>query len=856
MLQKNNNIKILILTCILLFNTNINWCFADNYSALNTKYLNFIKQAQNYEAKSNILKANKAYLIANKIFPKRFEGVFGLAKTYGWTHKDKEAQKYYNQILKDNSNNITVLDFYADYLKNSSKSDLAIEVYKKLLLKTKNNKYNAEIAEIYYRKADYKQAVNYYSKIIQTNQTDETTLKYGKCLFYSRDSKTAKEILESYLLKNNTDNDAKKTLTDIYLSLNEFNNASLLLSAMLKEKPDDIELKTKYAQSLMALNDFKQANLVLKDVISQNTNAENINLYADSCFGIGEFKDASGILQDAVLKYPENIDLKVKLAKSYEAQAKFDEMKPLISEIEQLQDKNVDIFDLLGNYYSYNKDFDKSISYYQKAYSLKNDEYTLFKTALNYSFKNDTVNAEKTYKLLLNSPEWSTKVQTQIGYLRLQQGKTNEAKSIFKDIIAKTNDNEAKIGLAKAYYSNEDYFKSIKTLQTAEQNNKTKLTLANNYAKLLNGSAALNALKNDNSTEAQSLKAKIHQDMQLKIEPIYQLGSRSGDINQHLNSNKYGFTASKSITPNHKVYGNFYIQPFSTKNNKAKSTIYSYSLGAQGKLGLKTNYLSEITLDDFSNKGQAVLGKAILDFKPTDNLKFKVGFSRDHVEDSMLSMSGLTPTAGPLANELVGRVIDNKFLFNASYKMPHQSYIYSGYNLGFKKGANSDANFYQEAMGGLGKILYSAPKGSLLDQAVAGYNIYYTGYNTNKLHYGGADLYFSPIGSDGGNIATTGGYFSPERLISNNISLKLKGSFKPLKLTYSNESYVGVQNIKYTGSDLTWGNTTNLIWNEEGRLGVKLGYTANFYGVAKQQYFSVQLLMRDMLRKNKCSERL
>lgn len=856
-------------------------CIASNYNDLNKTFLNNIKQAKLYESQGNIHKANEYYIKADKNLPNRFESSYGLAKTYGWLKKENLADFYYKNLLKKQPNNIQLEEQYAYFLRDKGSYYLAIKKFNELFIKTNQKKYKLNIAEVYFaqanyddvinllindnkkdlielklladsyfNKADYKNAQIYLKKYLLVDNSDEKLIKYAKSLFYSGNSTDAKKILES--IKPN--NEIYYILSDIYLSLGEFNKASIILEKLLEFKPNNVELNYKYANSLMASTQFEKANLVLSKLISlKKNNNEIITLYVDSCFALLKFKKASEVLTENVKIFPDDEILKVKLVKSLEAQGKIEEISPYIDDIEKISYNNTDVCNILGNYYTYKQDFNKALTYYQQTYKEKSaDEETIFKIAETYRFKNENKNAEQYYKNLLNSEIFGSQAKTKLAYIKLQEGKLDEAKNMFMDISQKKMSVDALKGLAEVYYAKEDYYESLDTLERIIAPTDNSLLLVKIYYKLLKGSTAIDSLKGNNSKEANELRTKIEIENSFKIEPIYKLEGRNGNLNQNLTSSGYGFTASKTVFPDKKVYTRFEITPYKAKNNSVKSTVTSYTLGSSGKVGLKTDYISEIQLDSFSNGGQIILGKAITNYRLSDNYKFNAGFIRSSVKETMLSAAGLIPSTGPFEDQLTGRVVDNKFIFNASAKLPYNSYLYSSYNLGFKKGKNSSSNPYQEILGGVGKVLYSTDENKFLSQIISGYNVYYTGYKNNKLNYGGASLENNLIGSDGGDTSNIGGYFSPKGILVNNLSLKLKGAIKPLNLNYQNESFMGVQNIQNTDSDLTWGNTISLIWNEKGRIGFKLGYNTNFYGVAKHQNFFIQLLLSDFMRRQKC----
>src|SRR3989339_1124757 len=183
-------------------------------------------------------------------------------------------------------------------------------------------------------------------------------------------------------------------------------------------------------------------------------------------------------------------------------------------------------------------------------------------------------------------------------------------------------------------------------------------------------------------------------------------------------------------------------------------------------------------------------------------------------------------------------------------KLPHYFYNYGGFNLGYVKGLEVPSNFYKEANLGLGKIAYTRPENNLLNLVMGEYTLYYAGYNDNRLGFGGASLNSSPLGSDGispipssGNPGV-GGYFSPEYIIANKFSLHMRGRINPLRSRYYMCGYLGTQNIAERNTEMIWGGSVGLRFNEEGRLGLGLLYQIDSFDVARRQDFIVNLIMK------------
>lgn len=609
------------------------------------------------------------------------------------------------------------------------------------------------------------------------------------------------------------------------------------------------------------LHNTKSANFYYNQLLASNPENNLVReQYAYFLRDNSYYKPAITQFEQLILK-TYNTKYKYNIAEIYYNQGYYDKA---IAYLQQLKDLNTT--KLLANCYYNKADYKNAQIYFAQYLAVRQSDVEEIKYAKSLFYSGNPLASKLILEKYADNPDVSTtladvylslgqfekakmllenllakeptnlEIKTKYAKTIMALGDIDRAKILFQEVVLKQNNNEALKGIAQIDYLKENYLSSIKTLKNTTKDEEANLLLAKNYNKLLKGSTAVEVLNGDSSAEANNLRAEIRRDNSFQIEPIFGFGRRDFDGNQYLNSKNYGFTASKTIFPDTKAYGRFEITPYNDKNTDKRGTVASYTVGSTGKIGLKTNYLGEVTLDNFSNGGNSILGKTLVDYKFNDKFKLQTGFLRSLVDETMTSTTGIIPYNGIETNARVGRVIDNKFIFDVSAKLPYNSYIYSGYHLGAKTGYNLDKNPYQEIMGGIGKLLYSKDENRLLNQIVSGYNIYYAGYKNNELN--------------------NGGYFSPDRIIVNNVSIKLRGSIKKLNLKYQNESFAGVQNIKESGSDFTWGNTICLIWNEQGRVGVKLGYNTNFYGVARRQNFFVQLLLKDFLRKQKCLESL
>lgn len=792
-----------------------------------------IKQAQAYENQGNAIKANEYYLKAEKIYPSRYEAKFGLAKTFGWLHKDDLALTYYKELLQQSPNNVDLLEAYANYLKDNKDYTQAMELYDKLLAQTKNEKYNMNKAEVFFMQKDYQsslalyqelydknpndpqlqksmglvyftsgdfvKSVEFYQKYLAQKQDPESTLNYGKSLFYSKNIPQAKEVLENHVKNYPEDVDALSTLSDINVALKQIPQAVELINQALALEPDNIKLQIQSAKIDIAAKNYIQANNLLLKLLKNEPN-------------------------------------------------------------------NPDILENLGDIKFYTADFNKALCYYQSIPDFKNIQRINYKIAQSQHYNKNYGLAEYLYGQLLQDPEYSNKAQIGLAEIKISEDKPLHARAILNNVLATDPQNvQAQKNMAISFFSTGDNFKSIKILEALPKDDSDiNYNLAKAYNKIDRKDVALDILKDNPQENAKELEKEILMQIRPAVEPIYNLYRMTGNAN----AGKYqkgGANTNFYPRPNLKAIISILTTEYKNVTNIVATNGTLYSVGMEGRPHNKMSYKTAIGIDKFSNNGDLLLGESTVKLYPNDVLTWTSGYIRSLDEiDSYMSAAGVIPTTGPFANQLVGRIIDNKFIVgNIGLKLPRKFYAYAAFNMGNKYGYNSPQNSYCEIPAGFGKVVHSAAEDKRLNQALVAYDFYYTAYASDRSGFGGANLNYNPVGSDGGSpIPTTGnpgvgGYFSPTLFIANKIPVTIKGTFKKINTKYSLMVFGGTQTIRGQigllgpgggGSNIRtdpyYGYLVSLNCNEKGRYGVRLDYSYNNYFTIAQHLFRVNFLIR------------
>lgn len=795
----------------------------------------YIKQAQTYESEGKVSEANEYYLKAQKIDPSRYEVKFGLAKTFGWLHNDKLASKYYNELLKQTPDNIDLLGAYANYLKDTKDYTQAMAIYQKLLTQTKDEKYNANIAEIYFLQQDYKMAMSLYQDIYN---------------------------------KNPTNPEIQKSIALLYFVTGAFDKAIEFYEKYLAQKQDP-ESILNYAKSLFYTKRVQSAKEILDTYVKvYPDNAEGLSTLADIYIALNDLNCARELVNKAIILDTSNIKYRVQCARIYIASKNYVQARRLLLCLLKIEPHNSDILENLGDISFYTNDFNKALGYYQCIPDFENNKKIRFKIAQSYHYNKDYILAEQLYSQFIFDPEYSSKAKVGIAEIKISQGQPLASRQILENVLAQDPyDVQAKKNLAITYYSTGDNYKSIQILkQLPKDDTDVNYNLAKAYYKIERNDLALDLLENNPQENAKMLKGEIKMQIKPAISPLYE-AYYEAPSNGSANAGKYqkaGGAIYLYIRPNFRAVAMSQAAQYSNITNLVSTTAVINSLGFEGQITDHIGFKSSFGVEAFSNGPAIFLGSAIAKYS-NDFMTWTSGYIRSLDEiDSYMSAAGVVPSVGPFANQLVGRIIDNKYmLFNIGFKLPFKSYGYGGMNVGNKYGFNSASNFYKEMMWGLGKLLYSAAENKPISQTTLGYDFYYTGYNEDMSGFGGANLDFSPVGSDGQAVTPfsgfpgTGGYFSPTFFVANRFPLTFKGSFRETKLKYVLSAYIGTQTIQgQVGllggspgpSQFTtvpyYGYSIGLRYNEKGRFSWGIEHTFNNYMAVAQYLVRVFILIR------------
>jgi hypothetical protein len=311
--------------------------------------------------------------------------------------------------------------------------------------------------------------------------------------------------------------------------------------------------------------------------------------------------------------------------------------------------------------------------------------------------------------------------------------------------------------------------------------------------------------------EIDRLKQQIEDDTRSSVEAIMDYHSETGDLNNRLDFVRYGgrwnFKSGSSTAFQLTGTRTDYLPVSDVFRQQGTN----FTAGVQTKLSELAQIHVEGGATRFSTDTTSINALASFSYDISDQTHFYATASRSNVEESLLSTAGIRPVVGPFAGQLVGRVMENRFVAGGSGRIVGNIDIFGEGGGGNRAGVNVPSNFFKTLGGGAGYSIIARSGDEPLTLLRAAYELSYFGFEDNRFGFGGASLLTrrglpitsTRIGSDGISPdplisgAGIGGYFSPQNFLSNVVRLEARGGSND-GLSYRLSGFLGAQN--YTGS--------------------------------------------------------
>lgn len=439
--------------------------------------------------------------------------------------------------------------------------------------------------------------------------------------------------------------------------------------------------------------------------------------------------------------------------------------------------------------------------------------------------------AEKIYNDLLQKNPDSLETQINSAYLEMDKENYNNAIERFQKILSKNSDyRPAKMGLVYSYTSAAQYFSALEILDNMAKDEEVNSAKAYIYYTLGMYSDAKKNLKGYINKDTIDLANQIKKLRAFTFTPSYTFLNQELTETYDLDVRKIGLMVSEYGANNMRGfidYGMYVYMSGPYKDNHFEDVTNEIKGGIEGRPTKKFAFKSDIGIKVFQVQGGMLITDSYLKYYPNDNLKLKLGFFRNNLEQSYLSAVGI-----PIHGIFTGQIAINKAYFEVERRLPKKYYCVLKFNGGAMTAQNLPTNAFVDTFVILGKNIYDNHDNKWIQHAALEFMTNNISYQMNMFSITGAD----PPKN------TFGGYFSPSFYNAETLNFRVEGSNKKLRLKYGLKCFLGYQNMfSPDASSVVYGIYPYAAYNLNDHLAVNLSYIYSNYASVLRHFFMISV---------------
>lgn len=301
-----------------------------------------------------------------------------------------EALEQYNLALKIDSANVNILSARADINVALGDYPSAVEDYSLVSqLQPDNLLSKFDLGKTYMRLTDYKKAYETFDQIYQVDSTNVIFNKnYAHAAYKASKYKRAIYLYEKYLMQNSNDIAAYLNLARSYSETKQITKGLAVLHNAHDQFKENRSIHLKLASSLFANKKYEPARNYYESFMQKHDTTLAVLLNYGIClYQVKEEEKAIEVLEECYQAAPNDpyvnfyLGVSHKKLDHYELAAKYIDFAIYIT----IPEFHPDMYHHLAQIYGSNREFEKSIEAYKKAYELDNRKVeVLFEIATTY----------------------------------------------------------------------------------------------------------------------------------------------------------------------------------------------------------------------------------------------------------------------------------------------------------------------------------------------------------------------------------------------------------------------------------------------------------------------------------------
>lgn len=278
-----------------------------------------------FELMNNLDEAEEHYKKAVELNPNCIDAHNNLGVVYEKLGQIENAKNCYEDALSLNPNYIKSRNNLALVYEKINDYENAIKEYKKAIAVNPNYTVAlSNLGKLLYLKESYNEAEAIFEKLLKINKDDFDSSLYLARVLEKIDPNRAVDVYNNLLRNDPTNGELRKSLGDLYMSLDRNFEALEEYKKVEKLLPGDIENKVKIAQVSKMEGEYVDAIKTLEELAASGSDDKVMNELGSIYLEIGENDKAINIFEKLKDGGGKDELLSLNLAKAYKANKNYD----------------------------------------------------------------------------------------------------------------------------------------------------------------------------------------------------------------------------------------------------------------------------------------------------------------------------------------------------------------------------------------------------------------------------------------------------------------------------------------------------------------------------------------------------
>lgn len=383
-----------------------------------------------------------------EIDPEHMGALYDAAEIHREMAEFEEAADLYRRLRTVNPNVTRIYETEADAWLRSNKLVEATEALEAgLRYQHGNSRYMIFLGSLYSRLGREADAVNLYSRELETAQTAELAHALAASLLELDRPGEAIELLLDYTERFPSETQLKLDLGKAYRQSRRLSEASQLFQEVIEKRPDDVDALYELANVLEVLGDKEQSLKLFERLVNMTNPSARLYraafrkrlalLYED----FGRIDEAIEVFKSVAEEFPEDVQVKIWLFYALKESSRLEEGFELTDQL--LKDHGDDPYVLIARSQALSaRDGIPVATEFMKEQIKRGIEPELLYIATSqlYMAEEDYVGAQSIIESGLSEMPDSEKLTFQLGAILERQKEYSSAEEIFQKILAATPD--------------------------------------------------------------------------------------------------------------------------------------------------------------------------------------------------------------------------------------------------------------------------------------------------------------------------------------------------------------------------------------------------------------------------------